>query len=517
MTPCLSPLCKMGNPGDNEAASVGRMSTVLRAGGTMAGAIGMLMPSLTSVLGPTEWMLRKAAGAASYYGYSKARADTKETLTRGVFGCNEFNVDGIDTSSSLAASVDNRLKAIKLAATDVDEMALGFLYSISSAIKTFTVSVNVDGRDSTLFHEALALSKLVDMNGTAPVRAMSTLAFVGNFFRYWRGNLKFRFRCARTPYHSARLLIGYLPSNEGVSALPPVGNVFDYQSVIWDIKTTPYIDFEVPFIRDRLWNRYSQDSGTIFVKVLDPLRCPANVSQMVSFIVEVSGGQDFQVAALGGQHVPVTYDPTLPVEASYPHNNIVSFPAVTAHAGQVPFNEVRGGDPEAESIGDSVGSLKSIFSMAGPAHGIITDSTDQGHVAVNYPLGLSTNNSWHHTAHQTMWHAYALWRGSWRLHAYALGGGTLWAAYPSTGSGPMGYKPKSNYSSALSKDAAHVNVPFYSNRSRLPTSAKSLGWNAVDAVDIKVTGSHDREMMLYCSMGDDFQLGMFRCTPWAPV
>lgn len=301
------------------------ISRGLSAASKIVSSVGAAVPSFLPISGPTSWALRMMSGVASVFGYSKPRDATKPARHQRTDYIGEMNVDMPSNAFALAATAENTLRIDNtLSATNDDEMSLKFITSkysqicLTSLSTSDTMGTRIWGTTTCLmnFWYRLGLTKPfcnldppisgVDSNCLMP----SGLMYWSNFFRLWRGSLKFRFTFGKCKLHAGRVIVGFVPfplqrarngpNNRNIPALEvdPVSSFpqpFSY-SAVFDLKDASTFEFEVPYISPFLWTYSDGYTGGITMTVLDPLISSGESSTLVPVLVEVAGGDDFEFA-----------------------------------------------------------------------------------------------------------------------------------------------------------------------------------------------------------------------------
>jgi hypothetical protein len=149
-------------------------------------------------------------------------------------------------------------------------------------------------------------------NSTATTNALypSTLMYVGDSFRYWRGDLRFRFTFSKTVFHSGHVIVGFVPFTEyaGTTGLTntvqiPEVTGFDVQpssyTATFDLRAGTTFEFVVPFICDTPYCGNLDSIGTLSMMVFNPLLASsAEISTTVNYLVEVAAEPGFELAAV---------------------------------------------------------------------------------------------------------------------------------------------------------------------------------------------------------------------------
>lgn len=142
------------------------------------------------------------------------------------------------------------------------------------------------------------------------INHLTPLSMVAFPFKYWRGSLKYKFRCISSAYHRGVVRIAWVPRPIDVTT---VLDAFDNTSIncLWDISSSDILELEVgwrvnqPYKRvariatDLLVTDYhtieANCNGFLYMIVVQPLTC-TDIVNSIKILVEVSGGKDFEVA-----------------------------------------------------------------------------------------------------------------------------------------------------------------------------------------------------------------------------
>lgn len=304
---------------------------------TFAGAarisrfIGKSVPSLAAIAGPVAWASDTAAGIAKYFGYSRPLIQDPTLRTNAAAFSSETHVDvpmagftcGPMQSNTLAVSPD-------FGGTNIDEMSLSYLFKQWSQVCVGNIS-------STNTHAQVIYAAPVSphafwfrspasapyCNKTYPRSSAdlisqtgnsflpSTLMYFSSFFRLWRGTMRFRFTFAKTKLHAGRYMVSYTPTitertdPSGISTVrgPEVSSTlvqpYGYSMII-DLKDGNVFEFEVPYIVETPYLGFHSSSGGLTMVCMDPLMGSSTTSNTIPFLVEIQGGDDYEVADFAG-------------------------------------------------------------------------------------------------------------------------------------------------------------------------------------------------------------------------
>jgi len=126
---------------------------------------------------------------------------------------------------------------------------------------------------------------------------LSPMAFIGNLFGFWRGDIRVIIKLSKTSFHSGRMGILFVPKSKGTASVPMnASNDPAFERIIWDIRESNSIEFVVPYTSISPWTSIGTDIGTIQLQVLNPLVCPDTVSTTIDLVVEYYGTDSLEFA-----------------------------------------------------------------------------------------------------------------------------------------------------------------------------------------------------------------------------
>lgn len=306
------------------------ISQTLDSASRIATIVNNNVPLLSAIAGPTAWALDIGARIAKYFGFSKPMIQDPSMRMLRQWYANDSHVDVAMTGYNVGAFQSNTLTVDgTLGATNVDEMALGYVFKQYSQICVGSVTTaNTHGTvvyaspvtPSVFWFRApatapfcnyqppISAAGLISNSGNAILP--STLMAVSSYFRLWRGTIVFRFTFAKTKFHGGRYMVSYNPLNNIRNSFSTISSIqgpevvgglvqpYGY-SLIMDLKDGNVFEFPVPYVLETPWQTFSGDSGGISIVCIDPLQANSSVTTTVPFMVEVCGGDDYDVADYG--------------------------------------------------------------------------------------------------------------------------------------------------------------------------------------------------------------------------
>nr|UUV42607.1 MAG: structural polyprotein [Tuatara cloaca-associated dicistrovirus-3] len=287
------------------------ISKVLTGIGFVGRGLGAI-PVIGTAASAIGWVASAAGGIASLFGWSKPSDPLVTQLVQPAFQRNFANYDGDSKGKMLALSSCNSVvHPAEVFGTNVDEMAISSVISRPVYTDRFTYNTTQKA-NQVIWRWPVSPSACgkgtVNISGTSrKVKLNTYLSYLAEMFGAWRGSINYHFKIVKTSFHTGRIRISYIPSMYEQTAFD-VLDVNKIYSQVYDIRETTSIDFEVPFVFHQPWNSLinitslydslseTLPTGVILVEVLNSLRGPSTVAQHIEFIVETSGGSDFQFA-----------------------------------------------------------------------------------------------------------------------------------------------------------------------------------------------------------------------------
>lgn len=536
---------------------VSKVSTWFRLGSRVAALAGTV-PTLSSIAAPVSWALSTASKVAAHYGWSKPNEGSYmgvvgRSYARGINTCADS-----DFANPLGYYSNNEVAVLPgFAGSSVDEMSLCYLTCKPGLIAACNLQAS-DVRDSIKWTTLVTPSCFVFQSpspgfaqlsaiglgttatsGNKPGYFPSPVAYFASHFERWRGDLIFRFKFNTTKFHAGKILIGYVPGEDvsdgltagGFAQAPPPNSRYDFQSAVIDLRNTTEYDFVVPFTYPAAWCNTGMltsstsstfsvpNTGSVFVRILDPLYGPDNVVQTADMLVEVLG-------TCGLEFTQPISSFMLPLDTSTP-------PVVIAQAGMDSASD----DACTYATGEQILSVKQL--MARPYWITTANTLTQGQIL---PANLAYWQAPGFVAGSTYFVPYPINDTVVNRFqcCYALVRGGLVARFlpqlvASSELGPGTHIDKPNAVSILNwapnntKDLRscglsietdmvnQVRIPYYGKNTRSRTSYNTrLGADPQSTNRTLWTGLGDADStfaIFGLSAADDFQLGAFTGVP----
>lgn len=306
-----------------EAKATGTISKLFSGVSKVASVAGKV-PGLGFLGGTTSWAASIAAGAAAAFGYSKPVDENEPGKMWRTDYIADSQVD-VPTQSYVAGPFQTNKLSISsvMGGSDTDELAMEFV--LSKYAQIFVGDFSTTDTVGT----ALYATQVCPTNfwfrtnssrpgGNLPLPTASTLTtnciattpllYFGNFFRNWRGGMKFRFTFSKTKFHAGRVIVGFVPNyldnnNAGVvtntvNSVEVDGGLpqpFSY-SEVFDLRDGSVFEFEVPYVSPLLYSSVLGSTGGLTMTVIDQLISNGEAAASVDYMVEVCALPDFEFA-----------------------------------------------------------------------------------------------------------------------------------------------------------------------------------------------------------------------------
>lgn len=250
------------------------------------------IPLLGSYAKDISWIADRVANVAGIFGFVKPTQGDSSTKMMNINATNHSTIDGDADSRSLALINCPSVAVLDgLSGTTFDEMDISYLARRYSWFQTTTWVPGDNVGTLNLF----SVDPFGVFYAAGSTYNFPPVAFVTRFFRMWRGSVKYRMKLVKTEFHSGRLAISFHPSDESTYT----GLSVYVNRIIVDIREKNTIEFVVPYISRHPWTPISFTPGRILVEVVDPLVAPDTVTQSITVLWEIAGGDDYEVAIPG--------------------------------------------------------------------------------------------------------------------------------------------------------------------------------------------------------------------------
>lgn len=560
--PVARTLLKENQPTGRMSGAMHMVGEALISAGESA---GYFVPQIAPAISATGWALGVGARIASWFGWS--RPVPKDPPVRMLLQPNamEHNVDVPSSSIVVGPMASNMLSVdASLAFSTVDEMAFDYIKQQWSQINFFRYTDTLGhgaylwgakvGPASCWYREPLALPaaqlglpyQRIGKAGFMP----SSLCYLAQTFRYWRGGIKYRFTFCKTMYHGGRVMVTFVPRTPLtmtiVGGINPDPNPFSYMdgtvvdgqilkgpetsagllqpfghTKIFDLRDASVFEFEVPFVCPKPYCSFGEYIGDLTMVVLEPLVAnTATTPLSVSVMVEVCGSESFEVAGLAS-----------PIYPPWPARSLEILQGAEPTDDSTP-------DAALVAMGEKLMSVKQLIAIPGRAPVTISGTQTFLTPWVNLPepsdpvpiTAASPNiaSFWQ----GPYWAAcYAFWRGSSEYHVYCKDGNGCLAVHmtPNIGRGPSGTGVEGGCCGGqpavdINQGLLHVRTPPYAFTARRHTNLYNelqpyppfcnpafTDGNSAYAIYHNAGGSEN--VIMSRQAGDDSMLGFYMGPP----
>ena len=265
---------------------------------TEAFNVASQVPELSSVAGTASWVSELLAKTARAFGYSKPSETAPPNVITNLQQQNCLNFDGINAHVPLGLSARNKVDVLPgFAGNDVDELSIRYItqraaffqaasWTTSNAVDTVVMNGSVNPNNYLTSYSG----------GGQSWYTATPLTWTALNFGLWRGDIVFHFKFVRTQFHTGKLMFTLEPNPTG----PPTTTAtaaYVHTEVI-DISEKSEFHVRVPFMALSPWLDKGTSAGRWNLIVLTPLNAPSSVSNGISVLLEVSGGDNMEFATL---------------------------------------------------------------------------------------------------------------------------------------------------------------------------------------------------------------------------
>jgi hypothetical protein len=202
----------------------------------------------------------------------------------------------------------------KILGASEDEMQINKIASHEAllCISTVSVSTAVDSQVAVI-RATPSTSIGFDSSGgdTYACEYFPPISHVSQCFSFWRGDIIYRFKCIKTPYHKARLRVSWDTVGQPTRDTDSLGNSLN---VIWDLAESDELEFIVPYQNETAFlptdpnlnenfstslNSTLGDSaysnGVVSLVVVSELTAPIDVAP-IQILIYVRASDNFELA-----------------------------------------------------------------------------------------------------------------------------------------------------------------------------------------------------------------------------
>mgnify|MGYP002062111961 CR=1 FL=1 len=246
------------------------------------------IPVLSEIATPVSWIADRVANVASIFGFSKPSQGDSLTKQMLLNAPNHTTIDGDSDARALSyLSLPATVPVKGLAGTDFDEMDFSYITRKYAYCDRFTWDTSTTV--GNLYTRNVGINNYVNFGS---VVSYTPAAFVANFFLYWRGSMKYKFKMVKTEFHSGRIQVCFYPTDDYSNTADP----YYVNRQIIDIREDNEFEVIVPFISRFGYIPQGGHFGVLTIDVVDQLIAPSTVSSSITFLLEVCAGDDVEFA-----------------------------------------------------------------------------------------------------------------------------------------------------------------------------------------------------------------------------
>lgn len=220
----------------------------------IAGEVGEI-PFLAPIAKPVSWIAAAIAKTASFFGWSKPiNVKYPEPFFDAPYRYTN-NYNAVDNGENIGLDLNNQVQDMTFfgkhdqlsfdAITTNFNFITRFIWNEDRVAGDILYQVDIEpmmGRRAT--------SLTVGDDECQVIDRCTHMAFVAEFFRFWRGSVKLNFRAIKTCFHSGRLQFIYQP---GLTQRGFDLNSTMAYSIIWDLKENNTTCVEIPYMSPKPW------------------------------------------------------------------------------------------------------------------------------------------------------------------------------------------------------------------------------------------------------------------------
>lgn len=210
--------------------------------------------------------------------------------------------DGMDFCNKISLHADNQVSnSVDVYRQGRDEMDFSILLSIPTLLTITPITANmVPG----FIFSRIPVNPCYGPPGTVTSEP-TRLAFISNYFTYWRGSMNFAVQISAGSFSSCRLRVSWHPNYDDLPVDLADGEG-DYISHVIDITGDTLYKFSIPYLQSALYQRTSLPSqaaaidttnGVLMFSVVNPLRTIDSVVTNAIYVnIWSAAGPGFELA-----------------------------------------------------------------------------------------------------------------------------------------------------------------------------------------------------------------------------
>jgi hypothetical protein len=242
-----------------------------------------------------------AGKVASFFGWSKPRDDALPQLVTQTQTRHMANYNGDSKAKVLSVDAENATDIpTSVFGTDNDEMSILEIVRRPIFLTTFTIDSSMT-QNTLLWGWPVNPNACITVTTPGPSPPAGTmyintyLSYLAQLFRFWRGKIVYTMKFVKTPYHSGRIRIFWVPGATPQTTFSSI-DLNKVYSEVHDIRVKNEVEFGVPFTWNAPWQSVFAETGMVYVTLINSLRMPSTAAPTIETLVFINGGDDFQFA-----------------------------------------------------------------------------------------------------------------------------------------------------------------------------------------------------------------------------
>lgn len=301
---------------DEYSGMISRPASAIASAANLLGEIPIIGPYMTA-----SSIVASAVGEVAHlFGYTNVPNMSNQSAFKSQpfpqFASPEVSVPTerlcIDPKNELC--IDNKVHG----SSSEDQLAINHFLQKESYLTTLTYATT-DTPGKALFASRVCPGlHHTTVNGAIYSYDLTPMYYASGMFKYWRGDIIFRFKIIASQYHKGRIRINFSPTGDistttnssllttTFSRIVDIGTEDDIEIIVPYMQATPWLDNYTIAATDLDNFRWSnaggtltavegKDNGTITCKVMTKLTAPV-ASSNIKILVYVRGGNNLEVA-----------------------------------------------------------------------------------------------------------------------------------------------------------------------------------------------------------------------------
>jgi len=350
---------------------IGDFENLFKAQSRVAKRLGDV-PVIGSFAKGAGWVTDQLAGLAGMFGWSKPTNDDIPTQVDPKYLKTYANFNGKTQGKPLGFDARNSTQLPNgISGTDADEMCLAHI--LQQPIFTTSFLFSVGQAPGTVLLKWPVHPGSCVKNTVAGVTTWNNtyLSYLSQLFEWWRGGLCYSFKVVKTPFHSGRIRIVFVPGADLDTDLTTIDQDKCYTKIV-DLRDANSFEFKIPFVSNAIWMPIRHDintanpsgvladtpTGLFYVEVLNTLRAGGQAANDIEILLETFADKDFQFAFLTRK---VDLDVVIPRDDNKYTVQIGVGQTNRSPEDLFPSKNLSEFDPNMVSMGEAITSLRQVL------------------------------------------------------------------------------------------------------------------------------------------------------------